>query len=113
MCLALAAAVIGTAGTVLGITLTNEEIPPSVPYRATIGIRENVARVVGNEQLDDHKSGYRKALDWIMFADPAAITPENPKFIQRYLLAYFYFATSFEESLGEWMCSGVGQRSFL
>jgi hypothetical protein len=94
LCLAITTAVVGTVGAVLGITMTNAEVPPSVPYRATLGILENVARVVGSEQLDDHESAYRKALDWIMFADPAATTLDNPKFMQRYLLAYFYFATS-------------------
>jgi hypothetical protein len=94
MCLALTAVVVGTLGAVLGLTMTNEEAPQELPYRATLGIRENIARIVTNEQLDDYGSAYSKALDWIMYADPIATTPDNPNFFQRYLLAYFYYATS-------------------
>ena len=99
MCLALLVVIVGTVGAVLGILLTNDEAPASnpsepIPYRSTLGIRENVARIVGTEQLDDKKNAYRKALDWIMYEDPAAMTPDNPKFMQRYLLAYFYYATT-------------------
>jgi hypothetical protein len=94
VCLAVTAVILGTVGAVLGITMTNGEVSQEIPYRATLGIRENVARIVINEQLDDYSSAYSKALDWIMYADPIAITPDNPKFFQRYLLAYFYYSTS-------------------
>jgi hypothetical protein len=78
----------------MGIIMTTDEGPPTVPYRATLGIRENVARVVSNEKLDDYTSAYYKALEWITFVDPMTITPGDPKFMQRYLMAYFYYATS-------------------
>lgn len=94
VCLALTAVIVGTVGAVLGITMTNEEIPQEIPYRTTLGIRENVARIVSNELLDDFTRPYSKALDWIMHVDPLAITPDNPIFFQRYFLAYFYYATS-------------------
>ena len=94
LCLAVTAVIVGTIGAVLGITMTNEDVPQEIPYRATLGIRENVARFVSNEQLDDQNSAYCKALDWIMYTDPMAITPDSPRFVQRYLLAYLYYATS-------------------
>jgi hypothetical protein len=94
LCLAMTAVIVGTVGAVLGITMTTDEGPSPVPYRATLGIRENVARVVSNEKLEDYTSAYYKALDWITFVDPMAITPEDPKLMQRYFMAYFYYATS-------------------
>jgi hypothetical protein len=92
ICLAISAAVVGLAGAVLGITMTKEEVPKSIPYH--LGIREYVARIVGNDIFDGRNNAYNKALDWIVFDDPAVTTPDNPKFFQRYLLAYFYFGTS-------------------
>ena len=96
VCLMLAATVVGTFGAGLGLMLTSgTRFPPeSLPYRATLGIRENLARVVSPEQLDDYNSPYKKALDWITFIDPMALTPDNARFLNRFVLAYFYFATS-------------------
>jgi hypothetical protein len=92
--LALITVIVVTVGAVLGITLTNEG-SPEIPIRATVGIRENVALFVGsNEPFDDVSNPYRKALDWIMFDDPMAVTPDHPNLNQRFLAAYFYFATS-------------------
>jgi hypothetical protein len=53
-----------------------------------------VALLVSNEQLNSVTSPYQKALDWITFVDPMALTPGDANFVQRYLLAYLYFATS-------------------
>lgn len=97
-CVALIAVVIGTIGAVLGIVLTIDEDdvqPPKIQYRETLGIRENVeVFVVAKEKLDDLSSPYHKALNWIIFDDPMALTPESPRLTQRYLAAYFYYATS-------------------
>lgn len=93
----LATTIIGTIGAILGIILTNgdENIPSTpLPYRATIGLRETLTQFIPAEYFDDIRNPYRKALDWITYTDLMAITPENPRFIQRYLLAYFYYATS-------------------
>jgi hypothetical protein len=97
VCLAIVAVIVGVVGAVLGITMTNEDVPQEIPYRATLGIHENIARIVSIEQLDDYTSAYRKALDWIMYTDIMALTPDNPKLFQRYLLAYFYYATSIQK----------------
>jgi hypothetical protein len=93
--LALVVVIVGTIGAAVGITLHhNDNAPPEIPYRETLGIRENVERIVGSDQLDDRTNPYRKALDWLTNDDPMQITPEHPQFTQRYLAAYFYFATS-------------------
>jgi hypothetical protein len=94
VCLAIVAVIVGVFGAVLGITMTNEDVPQEIPYRSTLGIRENIGRIINNEKLDDYTSAYHKALDWIMYTDVMAVTPDNPKLFQRYLLAYFYYATS-------------------
>ena len=94
--LMLATAFVGIVGAVLGIVLTAQEIAPSesIPYRATLGIRENLARIVSPEQLDDYNSPFKKALDWVTFSDPMALTPDSSRFLNRYVLAYLYYATS-------------------
>ena len=96
VCLLIAAAVVGTVGAVLGIVLTAPEDQPqvSVPYRATIGIRENLERIVSPELLDDYNSPYKKAMDWITYTDPMALTPDSPSFLNRFALAYLFYATS-------------------
>jgi hypothetical protein len=102
-CLAIIVVVIGTVAATVGITLTpsTEEAPQvDVPYRATLGIRESVERIVGSEKLEDLDSPYRKALDWIQDSDPLQSTPESATFTQRYIAAYFYFATSVKKPWG-------------
>lgn len=94
-CLALSTLIVGTVGAVLGILLTNDEAPPEIPIRATLGIRENIELLLDNDAvLDDVTSPYRKALDWIMFNDAMALTPDDSNLYQRFLAVYFYFATS-------------------
>ena len=93
--LLVAATVIGTVGAVLSIILSNENVTAvSIPYRDTIGIRETLAHFISEEYFDDSRNPYRKALDWITYTDPMAITPDSPRFMQRFILAYFYYATS-------------------
>lgn len=97
-CVAIVTVVIGTIGAVLGILLTidEEELQPlNIQYRETLGIRENIELVVGaKEKLDDLSGPYRKALDWIMFDDAMALTPDSNRLAQRYIAAYLFFATS-------------------
>ncbi len=96
MCLVLFAVVIGIIGAVLGIVLTTDEdvAPLTLQFRETVGIRENIELFVAKEKLDDMSSPYRKALDWIIFNDPMALLPEDKQLTQRYIAAYFFFATS-------------------
>jgi hypothetical protein len=97
-CLVIIVVVVGTVAASVGITLTqSEEVAEpvaDVPYRATLGIRESIERIVGSEKLDNLTSPYRKALDWIQDVDPLQTIPDSPTFMQRYIAAYFYFATS-------------------
>ena len=89
--------IIGTIGAVLGILFTkdNGSVPSTpLPYRATIGIRETLVQLIPEEYFNDVRNPYRQALDWITYIDPMALTPDHPQFIQRFLLAYFYYATS-------------------
>lgn len=94
--------ILGTAGAVAGKMLskrTDAAGAPlvAVPYRETLGIREAIERVVGSDQLDDLSNPYSTALNWITFIDPMELTPEKANFMQRYLIAYFYYATSVEK----------------
>jgi hypothetical protein len=100
-CLALSTLIIGTVGAVLGILLTDDEAPPEVPFRATLGIRENIELLLDNKQvLDDLTSPYRKALDWITYDDAMAVTPDDSNLYQRFVVAYLYFATSAKKPWG-------------
>ena len=56
-----------------------------------------VEGTVGKEVLEDVSSPFSKALRWIMYHDPMELVPEAPNFIQRYVLAYVYYATSVEK----------------
>jgi hypothetical protein len=91
--LAIVVVIVATIGAAVGITLSQEEVP-EIPYRETLGIRENVEKVVGADALEDLGSPYRMALDWIIHKDPQQQTPDNPSFLQRYFAAYMYYATS-------------------
>jgi len=52
----------------------------------------------------------RKALHWITHYDLLQPTPESPHFIQRFLAACFYFATS-ERSTWDFDCAPTGNFS--
>lgn len=92
--LAMAAALVGIIGAAIGITASASDGPPKVAYRETLGIRENIERVVPKETLDDLSSPYRKALQWITHDDSVQMTIDHKRFYQRYFAAYFYFATT-------------------
>jgi len=87
---------------------------PQIPIRETIGIRETLEPFVGSDVFDDKNSPYQKALDWIMHEDPLQLMPSDPSFVQRYYMAYFYFATSVR---GPWngncapLREGVGEHA--
>ena len=101
------------AGSIIGVIKSDsggdsKDIVPEVPYRETIGIREGVERAVGGEVLNDPDSPYSKALQWITHNDTMEVVPASPNFLQRYICAYFYFATINNEN-GEWLsCNPLG-----
>jgi len=84
------------AGVGIPLAKNKREDDQPVNYRETLGIREFVERVIGTEVLDDESSPSFKALRWITFNDPLQLLPQNPVFLQRFLLADFYFSTSME-----------------
>jgi hypothetical protein len=59
--------------------------------------RYAVEQVVGAQVLDDESSPYFQALTWITFNDPMGMSPADKNFLQRYIAACLYFATSREK----------------
>ena len=86
-------------GAGVGISLGKQEEydPNQKAYREDLGINETVAALVGADVLEDASSPYTKALRWLTFRDQRELTPDDPNFLQRYIMAYFYYATSAEE----------------
>jgi hypothetical protein len=66
-----------------------------VDPRTQLGIHQLVADTIPNpDSLNDFNSPYSKALHWIIHKDPLQLQPSTPRFLQRYLLSYVYYATS-------------------
>jgi len=93
-------------GVAVGIPMTRksvlgEQTPTAAPTttREGLGIRATVQNVVGEEALTNENSPYAKALEWITNEDLMMLSPTAPNFVQRYLMAYFYFATTVD---GPW-----------
>jgi hypothetical protein len=63
-------------------------------------MREEVETIVGT-QVELQDEPYRKALNWMMYNDPLrqSLFQGDSTFVQRYILTYFYFATSVD---AEW-----------
>jgi len=89
----MACAVGATIGIVLGgkgDSASEIELHP----REQLGIRDLVTRLVGEEQVNRYNSPYKKAIDWIIYEDPHQLTPDDDRFVQRLIMAYFFYATS-------------------
>jgi hypothetical protein len=97
--LAVVAVLVGSVSVAVSITVAGKKAQYHVAEREMAGIREAVERVVGAEKLGDSTSPYSKALDWIQYHDPLQLIPSNETFIQRYVLALFYYSTSIQH---EW-----------
>ena len=98
--LALFLLILVAVGIGVGINLSkndNYDHNKAFAHRENLGIRESVKGTVGKEVLEDASSPYSKALRWIMYHDPMELVPGAPNFMQRYILAYFYYATSVEK----------------
>ena len=71
---------------------------PSLPTNAPSSILEGeyaaVLSSIGISGLDQVGSPQKAALSWIINVDPAFLTPDSPRFVQRYLLATFYYSTT-------------------
>jgi len=66
----------------------------STTHRESLGIQEQLAKVVGISQLTNATSPHYKALQWILHEDPVVLPESAPNLVQRYTLALFYFATT-------------------
>lgn len=94
-------------GAAVGATIGKQSLavtdaPTMAPTstRESFGIRAQVERLVGLEVLEDEESPYSKALEWITFDDPMQLTPDADNFVQRYIAAYLYHATTED---GPWL----------
>jgi hypothetical protein len=91
--LLIAVIIIGLASTTILISGHNGT-DDGIDYRETLGIREAIEVVIGAEKLKAVQSPYAKALEWMIHQDPMALVPGDSNFIQRYVMAYFYYATT-------------------
>ena len=101
--LALFALVAACVGAVIGIVLSGNADdgsggPMTSPREASI--EDRVQRIVGSEDLKQTDSPFEKARIWITHNDTMQINSDSPSFVQRYILAYLYFATTMG---GEWL----------
>jgi len=103
----------GAIGTVLLLvdsgsdtTETSPSAAPSdAPTTAAEGrYREQFISVVGSAVNEDG-TAHDRAASWIMYEDRLRLTPIDDNLIQRYLLAYFYFATTSNEETAWKSCN--------
>jgi hypothetical protein len=74
--------------------------------RENLGIRQEIEALVGREELESPDSPYARALEWMIHHDPMELVPGvDSNFVQRYITAYFYYATTTD---GPWLtCNPV------
>ena len=73
-------------------------------FRETLGMRETLETVMGQEAFLDPSNHQSRALRWIIHHDKLQIKPDDATFVQRFLAASFYFATT-ESSDWESACA--------
>lgn len=102
-CLYVILSILVTAAVVVGGCIGNVLGKKNVEDSADNAVssaQAQIEQVVGFRVPADPKSPYSKAWEWITEKDPMQLTPESsPNFIQRFIAAYFYFATSID---GNW-----------
>jgi hypothetical protein len=83
--------------------------PPTTPFPTAsptvpVDIRTKLEQTIGSDKFDTILSNpYNKALAWIETADPMSMTAYSPNLVQRFIAAYFYYATSI---LRDWASCG-------
>ena len=79
-------------------TLHPEQAVSMAPttYRESLGIQEQVEKVMGSSRIRNPTTPHHKALQWILHEDPMELLADAPNLIQRYILTLFYFQTSAE-----------------
>jgi hypothetical protein len=78
------------------------EVPSMTPSVAPTSIRldtiiERLIPVSGEEAFMNRSSPQYLAADWVAGLDPLMLPIEDPKLVQRYILAVFYFSTNGDE----------------
>ena len=81
-------------GAVIGVVLSQNGSGSDEVVEEPDVVRERIERLVGEEELNDPNSPYYKAYYWMNFNDTLALTPSNETFVQRFVLASFYYSTS-------------------
>lgn len=91
-----AGVVIATSGNSDTVLLTSAPtFSPTVAPTASfvLDLRERLSNIVGDSSLAP-QNVYEAATRWIYEVDPQNLNEESPTFLQRYVLALFYYATS-------------------
>ena len=94
-----AASVAAVIGSVVSGNADDGSGGPTTSLREA-SIEDRVRRFVDAEDLKQTDSPFEKARIWITHNDTMQINSESPNFVQRYTLAYFYFATTVG---GQWL----------
>jgi hypothetical protein len=77
---------------------------PTTSPTTPVDIRTKLEQTIGSDKFDTILSNpYNKALAWIETADPMSMTAYSPNLVQRFIAAYFYYATSM---LRDWASCG-------
>jgi len=89
--------------------LDDQGIPTDAPTcaRCTMDYMEQLELEVGSQKLNDPTSPEYLAKEWIIHDDAAQVEPTDLNFIQRFLVAAFYFDT---HQVGNWR--SCNQQSF-
>ena len=91
------AAVLAAVSIAVGVVVAgnDNDVDDDLHPREQIGIRQEILTLVPDETvLQNPYSPYSKAMKWITFEDPLQLTPHDDHFLQRYIMAYFYHATT-------------------
>ena len=80
-------------------TIAGPTMAPTT-FREALGIKEEIVEVFGVEDFSDPNSIHSQALNWIVNEDPMESEPDADNLVQRFIMAYFYFATS---QVGPWL----------
>ncbi|KAL7551210.1 hypothetical protein ACHAWF_014424 [Thalassiosira exigua] len=96
-----------TEGPTQGPSHLPSSSPTPNPTKRPTSAMQTINRLSGKNSLRDPFSPQFRAAEWIVDRDPLAMRYDDPRFVQRYVLAVFYYATdggSWRNRFG-WMSS--------
>ena len=73
------------------ITFAPSSAPSSPPTTAEIGIYTSFLAQAVSPEIAFQGTALRRAMDWIMNEDPMMLRPNDPRLVQRYMMAFLYF----------------------